>query len=122
MFVSLDTIRDYIYIDDAASQIVGIMKSAARTGAPAANATFVLASGQAVSLGYLINLVHDIARIKVPVALGAHSSAAAQSRDLRLIPTATALHDQMTSTPLAAGVKNVYLDVLQRVQRASTLS
>ena len=122
MFVSLDTIRDYIYIDDAASQILGIVKGAARTGAPSANATYVLASGQPVSLGYLINLVHDIARIKVPVALGAHSSAAAQSRDLRLIPTVTALHDQMTSTPLAAGVKNVYLDVLQRVQRASSLS
>ena len=122
MFVSLDTIRDYIYIDDAASQIVGIMKNAARTGAPTANATFVVASGQPVSLGYLINLVHDIARIKVPVALGAHSSAAAQSRDLRLIPTVTDLHDQMPSTPLAAGVKNVYLDVLQRVQRASSLS
>jgi len=123
MFVSLDTIRDYIYADDAAAQILGIVHDAAHSSSSAASSrTLILASGQPVSLGYLINLVHDVARIKVPVALGAHSSAAAQSRDLRLIPTVTDLREQMPSTPLAAGVKNVYLDVLQRVQRARSLS
>jgi UDP-glucose 4-epimerase len=122
MFVSLDTIRDYIYADDAAAQILKIVGGTLPIGAPSVSATYVLASGQPVSLGYLINLVQDIARIKVPVALGAHSSAAAQSRDLRLIPTVTELHDQVPSTPLAVGVKNVYLDVFQRVQRASSLN
>ena len=118
MFVSLDTIRDYIYSDDAAGQILQVVHDAVRSRSAASNATLILASGQPVSLGYLINLVQDVTRVKVPVALGAHASSAVQSRDLRLTPTRGPWRDKTLSTPISAGVKNVFLDVLERVQRS----
>jgi UDP-glucose 4-epimerase len=118
MFVSLDTIRDYIYADDAAGQILHVVHDAVRSRSGASNATLILASGQPVSLGYLINLVQDVTRVKVPVALGAHASSAVQSRDLRLTPTRGPWRDQTLSTPISAGVKTVFLDVLERVQRS----
>lgn len=117
MFVSLDTIRDYIYADDAARQILQISVDSSFSNVSNTGCTYILASGQPVSLGYLINLVQDIARVKVPIALGAHASAAAQSRDLRLTPTQGAWRDQNPSTPISAGVKSVFLDVLERAQR-----
>lgn len=118
MFVSLDTIRDYLYVNDAADQILGLVRDAAASDSVKSSATHILASGQPVSLGYLINLVQDIARVKVPVALGAHASAAVQSRDLRLIPSPMSADTELRTTPLSAGVKNVFLDVLQRAQEA----
>ncbi len=120
MFVSLDTIRDYIYADDAAQQILHLVQRSIDGVSDEAVSRFILASGQPVSLGYLVNLVQDIARVRIPVALGAHASAAAQSRDLRLLPTVNEgdWKAGSPSTPLAAGVKNVFLDVLERVQRA----
>ncbi len=118
MFVSLDTIRDYIYVDDAAGQILHVVHDAVRTRSAASNATLILASGQPVSLGYLINLVQNVTRVRVPVALGAHASSTVQSRDLRLTPTRGDWRDQTLSTPISAGVKKVFLDVLERVQRS----
>jgi len=122
MFVSLDTIRDYIYADDAANQILLLMQSEVTAHhhqeAHCGSGTYIVASGQPVSLGYLVNLVHDIARVKVPIALGTHGSASAQSRDLRLTPSAIPGSDRLSPMSLSAGAKNVYLDVLRRVQEA----
>ena len=54
--------------------------------------------------------------------MGAHASAAAQSRDLRLVPTESAMTESCVSTTLPAGTKAVYLDVLERFQQATTNS
>jgi UDP-glucose 4-epimerase len=118
IFVSLDTIRDYLYVNDAADQILRLVSDAAASASTGTDGTHILASGKPVSLGYLINLVQDIARVKVPVALGAHASAVAQSRDLRLVPSPMSAGTEFQTTPLSAGVKNVFLDVLQRAQEA----
>jgi UDP-glucose 4-epimerase len=111
IFVSLDTMRDYIYVDDAADTIMNLLGS--NSDNPSTN---IIASGHPVSLGYLIQLVQDISRTRIPLAIGAHSSSAAQARDLRLTPTA--FPETSTATTLPAGIKNVYLDILQRRQDA----
>ncbi len=115
VFVSLDTLRDYLFVDDAADAILDICL---RPSSPlhAAWAMHLLASGQPVSLGHLINLVQDISRARVPLALGVHASAAGQSRDLRIIPAPLATY---ATTSLPQGVKLVYLDLLQRLQANS---
>jgi UDP-glucose 4-epimerase len=116
MFVSLDTMRDYIYCDDAAAVIVHWVQRAIDSPTPDARIV-VVASGQPVSLGYLIHLVQDIARTRIPVAFGVHASSTAQARDLRLNPTTDADVIRLIATPLAAGVKLTYLDILERYQR-----
>ena len=111
IFVSLDTMRDYIYVDDAAGTIINLLRSDSENPS-----THIIASGHPVSLGYLIQLAQDISRTRIPLAIGAHSSSAAQARDLRLTPTASP--ETSTATTLPAGIKNVYLDILQRRQDA----
>ena len=113
IFVSLDTIRDYIYVDDAARIALQWAKQAIHE----TNTTTIaiIASGEPTVLGQLIRLVQDVARTKVPVALGTHSSSAAQVSDLRLVPTATR-ESELTRMPLPAGVKLVYQDILARAQ------
>lgn len=112
IFVSLDTMRDYIYVDDAATIIKELSRNAKEP-----LSKHIIASGQSVSLGYLIQLTQDIARTRIPIAVGAHDSAAAQARDLRLIPTDVNQARRITTT-LPAGIKNVYLDILHRRQEA----
>ena len=112
MFVSLDTLRDYIYTDDAAAIIRDHIMTA--ECAPGVNIQ-VIASGQPVSLGYLIHLAEDIARSRIPISIGVHASSTAQARDLRLIPSYESYKSQIQTT-LPAGIKNVYLDILTRRQ------
>lgn len=115
MFVSLDTLRDYIYVDDAAAVILDSMGNALCAETLTAR-TEVIASGRPVSLGYLIHLMQEISRTKIPVAYGSHASAASQSRDLRLIPSHQHEVEHLIKTPLSVGTKSVYLDVLERFQ------
>lgn len=122
IFVSLDTLRDYIYVDDAARIVLALVERSVQSDDAAQVGVQVIASGQPVSLGHLINVMQDIARIRIPVAMGAHASAASQSRDLRLVPTDAVLTEKFASTTLPAGTKAVYLDVLTRFQEATTHS
>lgn len=118
MFVSLDTIRDCIYVDDAAAVIRYWIESAIKSNEQE-SVTRVIASGQPVSLGFLIHLMQEISRTKIPIAYGAHASSSAQSRDLRLTPTGALEVHKFIQTPLSVGSKNVYLDILERFQRGN---
>ena len=118
MFVSLDTIRDYIDVDDAATVALHWLAKAVKEQ-PQEPQIKIIASGQPVSLGTLIHLTQDISRTKFPVAIGNHDSAKAQARDLRLTPSEDGHVAPLIRTTLPAGVKRVYLDILDRHQRAS---
>lgn len=119
MFVSLDTLRDYLYVDDAAAMIcMWLDRSPVLDGRPL---TVVIAAGQSVSLGHVISTMQDVTRTRIPVAYGAHASASAQSRDLRLIPTDAESTRPLVRMPLVAGAKRVHLDVLERHQRDASL-
>ncbi len=109
MFVPLDTLRDYITADDAAARLLHWISVDNRP-----HTIRVVASGEATSLGYLINLMKDITRTATPIAYGLHASAAHQSHDLRLSPDRDEYIASLSVTPLPAGIKGVYLDILQR--------
>ena len=113
MFVPLDTLRDYIYADDAAAiALHWLSKQAADI-----TTIRVIASGEPTSLGRLIGLMSDITRTRIPVAYGIHASSAMQSPDLRLAPDADEHTRSRTRTALPEGMKMVYLDLLQRHQQ-----
>lgn len=119
MFVSLDTIRDYIEVDDAATVALHWTAKAMQEH-PTHSSVRVIASGQPVSLGALIHLTQDIARVRVPIAVGNHISANAQAHDLRMTPSDDGATASLIRTTLPAGVKRVYADILERFQRATT--
>ena len=111
MFVPLDTMRDYVFTDDAAIRALHWASVALRTQA---SATRVVASGQPETLGRILGLMHDITRVRIPVASGVHASADAQARDLRLTPDLDSAIINLPLTPLPVGMKQVYLDLLSR--------
>lgn len=113
IFVPLDTIRDYIYVDDAAGAVIAAARDAA--GADPAAYRRVVASGQPATVGQLIRTMNQVAKRRIPVGYGTHPSSASQSPDLRLVPTVPLAH----ITPLPAGMKAVYLDILERMQQRS---
>jgi len=121
MFVSLDTMRDYIFTEDAAMVCLHWIAQAHRDSGHQQTIK-VIASGQPVSLAYLIHLAQDIGKVKVPIAFGSHSSSSAQALDLRLRPTDAAQIEHLIRTPLAVGTKLVYLDILERFRLASAVS
>ncbi len=112
IFVPLDTIRDYIYVDDAARAILEAVQDAVTEDR---NVRLVIASGQPTTVGQVIRTMNLVAKRRVPVALGSHPSAHAQSLDLRLAPTVPL----EATMPLPAGMKTVFLDILNRVQANS---
>lgn len=113
LFVPLETLRDYIYVTDAATMAIRAV-----THQTPGVSTEIIASGEPVTVAELISLTQSVSRKKVPIALGVHESSSKQTRDLRLTPT---LALPTNATDLLSGIKNVYLDMLSRVQdRGST--
>lgn len=113
MFVPLDTIRDYLDADDAAAIAMHWLERAIQEQRPGPQVR-VIASGQPVSLGALIHLAQGITRTRFPIAVGTHGSARAQARDLRLQPTDDGCVGALVGTTLPAGIKRVYLDIVER--------
>ena len=113
VFVSMDTIRDYLYAGDAA-------RMAARTIALARDepagtvVTKVLASGRPVTVGYLVSearrVFHRPLRT-IPVG----GSGTGQVLDLRLESRVWTEVDALAATPLAAGLSRTSADVRARV-------
>lgn len=106
IFVPLDTIRDFIYVQDAAATIASVVRD------PESPDLVLIASGEPRSLGTVIAQVQDVLRVKIPIAYGAHDSGSSQAPDLRMIPTVP----NPQSTPFPVGVKAVITDLLDRLQ------
>lgn len=115
LFVPLETMRDYIHVDDAARGVLSLLVQARQEGAPTNAATHIIASGRGTTIGQLVRTMNEIAKKRVPVALGSHPSSAAQALDLRLVPSL----DIPQLTPLPVGMKAVYEDILRLTQQES---
>jgi len=111
MFVPLDTMRDYIYTDDAATRALHWAQTSLQAQE---TSTRVVASGQPATLGHIIALMNDITRMRIPMASGVHDSARVQTRDLRLTPDTDPTIDRLPLTSLPSGMKRVFLDIRQR--------
>jgi len=110
IFVPLDTIRDYIYVKDAAETIVNLVKQS-RVGASVR--VEIIASGLPATVAQLLQTMTSLSKKRVPVALGSHPSSRVQALDLRLEPSVPLA----IGTPLPVGMKAVLLDILQQVQK-----
>lgn len=116
IFVPLDTIRDYIYVDDAAAMALH-WTGVALAEQPEGPVVRIIASGDSVTVGQLIRTMRVVTKRRIPIALGSHPSSASQALDLRLTPSGSGDLDALPATPLPAGVKAVYLDILRRLQQ-----
>ncbi len=116
VYVSLDTVRDYLYVDDAAGLILDGLDRIAT--APAGVAVVkILASQQGVTVGALLAECRRLVKRSPRVVLGASPYARLQVRDLRMRSVVWPELDRRSLTPLPAGIHATLTDLLLRVQR-----
>lgn len=114
IFVSLDTIRDYVYADDAAVAAAHWLERGMRDQATPVT-TRIIASGRSTTVAALIRRVSDVTHRRIPVALGTDASSRAQAKDLRFTPDVPQGRP-FPDTPLPVGLKQVSDAILRRVQ------
>lgn len=115
IFVPLDTLRDYIYVDDAACRILHWSSTQPSNHQPESTVR-VVASGQPIGLGKVIKTVQQVLRTRIPVSFGSHQSASDQAVDVRMIPDLDATLAGLPITPFPAGVRRVFEDILRKQQ------
>ncbi|MBM6404276.1 NAD(P)-dependent oxidoreductase [Phycicoccus sp. CSK15P-2] len=118
VYVSLDTIRDYLYVVDLARMVVRCLRLA-RAEPPGAVVTKVLASGRPVTVGHLVAEARRV--FHRPLRTMDVPGGAGQVLDLRLASTRWPEVDTDARTPLAAGLAATAADVRARVVRGAAL-
>jgi len=121
IYVPLDTVRDYIYVGDAAQLILFELNRVADSEGSKLGSVSLIGSGENTSIGSAIATVSNVTRRKVPVTMAVLDSTHLQPRDLRMHPTwmdvegdqAASRFEPMT---LSVGVKKLF-DSLVTVPR-----
>jgi UDP-glucose 4-epimerase len=125
IYVSLDTLRDYIYTPDAAELVADAMDrlrtEQAAAGAPVA-VTKILASLRPVTIGEIIGEVRLISKRRPRIGLAASPVAAFQARNLSLRSVVWPELDHRPRTPLAVGIQRTAADLQLRWQRTGGLT
>lgn len=118
VFVPMQTLRDYLFADDAARMVLAAVDRSIR----AQSATALLrnlASEQPTTVAYLVRLVQQVARHPVRIVLGAATNRESHVLDLRVVSREHDEVDAPAITPLPVGVKRIYDHILETVRRAS---
>ena len=116
IYVPLDTIRDYLFVDDCARMVLQGLEDVTLQPAPtdAAGPPLVLkimASHQPTTVSALIGELTRIAKRRPPLVLGASPIAGLQPPDLRLRSEVWTHLDVLATTPLAVGLRATIEDV-----------
>lgn len=106
IFVSLDTLRDYIYVDDCARVIEAAMTRVASEPS-GTTVTKIVGSMNALSIGALIGEISRLRRKPVPIILG-QGNAVGQAWDLRVRSEVWPDLDGLVSTTLPEGLGAIY--------------
>lgn len=113
IYVSMDTLRDYLYVTDAAEMVVDTLVRA--SFAPAGVTTKIYGSGHSVTIGAILGACRTVFSRKPTVVLASSPLAAAQARDLRLRSVVWPEIDQRTHRPLPAGIASTLESIRHNV-------
>jgi len=115
LHVSLDTLRDYLFVDDAAAMVAAGL-DLVDAEPPGTTVTKVLASGRVVSVA---GIVHEATRVlRRHPRVSTRQALGRQVRDLRLRSVVWPQVDTLARTPLAAGMRATADDVAARTHLA----
>lgn len=105
IYVSLDTIRDYIFVDDCARLILdGLDLVATRSSGTPILQTKILASQHGTTIASLIGEFRRLFKRRPQIILGTSASAGFQVRDLRMRSIVFPELDRHEFTPLPVGI------------------
>ncbi|OBJ24976.1 hypothetical protein A9W93_08835 [Mycobacterium colombiense] len=113
VFVPMETLRDYIYVDDAAAMVRRLVESAVHNQ-PSTPVVRNISSQRAVSVCGVVRTVQQVAHRSVRIALGTSQSSRYHVRDLRLRTQFPNEFHGVPITPFPVTVKRVYDDVLRQ--------
>lgn len=108
--VPLDTQRDFVYVDDAASQLLDLART---VGAPGRSEVGIVASGETVSLHRVIAVVGS-QRASGRLLVNCRSTQELSTGHCRFVPTAPGRHRPRRT--LESGVHATWQDVLRRLR------
>ncbi|HET7735303.1 MAG TPA: NAD-dependent epimerase/dehydratase family protein [Nocardioidaceae bacterium] len=100
VYVSLDTLRDYLFVEDAAAMVVACLDRLS----PGERVTKILASGRATSIAALVGEATKVFRRRPPLVFRGSASSSVQVRDLRLTSVVWTDLDVLARTPLPVGL------------------
>jgi len=115
LYVPLDTVRDYLYQDDAGALVAdGLRRLRLDASSPDGNrvVTKILASQQPVTVATVLAQFRWITKRPVSVIVGASPSSRLQVRDLRMVSTVWPELDRRSLTSLAVGMRAVLTRIL----------
>jgi len=118
IYVSLDTLRDYLFAPDCARLIVDGLARLRREQSVTAPSvvTKVLASQRAITIGAVLGEMRRIFKKPPRIVLGASPTASMQARDLSLRSRVWPELDRRSLTPFPVGVAITAADLLRRLQ------
>lgn len=106
IYVPLDTLRDYIYVDDCAKVVrAGMRRLSAQP--PGTLVVKIIGAMNAVSIGAVLGEMSRLRRRPVPITVG-QGNGSGQALDLRVRSTVWTDLDALVSTTLPEGLGAVY--------------
>jgi len=121
IYVPLETVRNYIYIEDAASLVVGLMNHIADID-EVKTLTKIIASDQNVSLSFLLAECARVFKKRPHIILTQAHNANLQTVDLRMKSSANTTTDQYEFTSLAVGIDRIRCQLLAELQNGNLAS
>lgn len=122
VYVSLDTLRDYLYIDDAARLVADSIDRLAGPDVVSGSAIIkILATQRADTIGALVGACRMVFKQRPRIVLGASPHAKVQAHDLRMKSVVWPELDRRTFTPLAVGIDATVRDMAGRRNRDGRL-
>lgn len=115
IYVPLDTLRDYLFVDDAAALVGDLLDRASTAGEHLT--VKIVASQCSVSVAALMMQAQRVFRRPLRVLHGVSSQAAQQGRDLRVRSIVWPELDRRTLVTLPAGIAATAADIQSRLTR-----
>ena len=103
LYVPLDTMRDYLYADDAGAMIVGGLRAVAESGAPGVHLKLFV-TGRSVTVNEVVGEVRRVTRQRPPVVTQESPISRFHVTDLRMRSVAWPKLDGYAITPLGSGI------------------
>jgi UDP-glucose 4-epimerase len=118
IYVSLDTMRDYVYAEDVGDLVVaGLSSLRARVqGQPEQVVVKVVATGNSLTIGSLVGEATRHHRARARVVVKAPQEGSGQIRDLRLRSVVWNQLDAHLRTPMAVGMARTAADVAAQLR------
>jgi UDP-glucose 4-epimerase len=114
VFVPMETLRDYVDVDDAAAMVRILVEEAVHSQ-PSTPVLRNISSQRPVSVCTVVRTVQQVAHRTVRIAHGRSPSSNYHVRDLRLSTRYPHEFQNVAITPFPVTVKRVYDDVLKRL-------